>query len=129
VDLSFAQRGSLPDLPSDTIVVLFQCARELVYNLVKHAEAGRGRIELDAGDGEVVLAVSDDGKGFPSAGEQPASCNEGGYGLFSLRERLKLLGGALHVESAGTGSRVAARVPVGRHLRLVSPSDRREPVQ
>ncbi len=129
VDLSFAQRGSLPDLPPDTIVVLFQCARELVYNLVKHAEAGRGRIELDAGDSEVVLTVSDDGKGFPSAGEQPASSNEGGYGLFSLRERLNLLGGALHVGSAGTGSRVAARVPIGRHLRLVSPSDRRESMQ
>jgi signal transduction histidine kinase len=129
VDLSFAQRGSLPDLPPDTMVVLFQCARELVYNLVKHAKASRGRIELDAGDSEVVLTVSDDGEGFPSAGEQPASSNEGGYGLFSLRERLKLLGGALSVDSDGMGSRVAARVPVGKHLRLVSPPERSESPQ
>jgi signal transduction histidine kinase len=82
----------------------------LVHNLAKHAEASTGRIELQVLVNEIRLTVSDDGKGFPN-GVQASGDNLGGYGLFSVRERLSLLGGSLSVVSKETGSSLLLRVP------------------
>ena len=69
----------LPALDRNLAVVLFQCARELVYNLAKHADAAAGWIELDIGANEIHLVVSDNGKGFQPAPGQ--SSGEGGLWL------------------------------------------------
>lgn len=101
-----------PALDQDLAIVLFQCARELVYNVARHARASTGWIELEVRDGAVWLVVGDNGQGFPSdvATRQPGV--GGGYGLFGVRERLALLGGGLSIESGADGSRVSVRVPL-----------------
>jgi signal transduction histidine kinase len=115
VALSFTGPRSMPTLDRNLAIILFQCARELVYNMAKHAQASAGRIKLDIQDQAVLLVVSDNGQGFPSdaATRQPGA--GGGYGLFSVRERLALLGGDLAIESGADGSRVSVRVPLAPH--------------
>jgi DNA-binding response OmpR family regulator len=93
-------------------ILLFQAVRELLLNVTKHAHAKSVRIELTRpADGKVHAVVADDGIGFDPAKVQ---CREtsGGFGLFSIRERLDLVGGGLHVDSApDRGTRVTVDVP------------------
>ena len=112
VAFSFAPPRALPTLDRNLAIVLFQCARELIYNVAKHGRASAGRIEFEVLDNTVRLAISDDGQGFPSdaATRQPGA--GGGYGLFGIRERLALLGGDLVIESDAGSSRVSIRAPL-----------------
>jgi signal transduction histidine kinase len=112
VRFSFGESGSTPQIPQDLAIVLFQCARELVYNVAKHASASVGRIELAGGDGEVLVTVVDDGTGFVAGGSPRKQGGEGGFGLFSIRERLALFGGELCIESDGNGTRASMRTPL-----------------
>jgi signal transduction histidine kinase len=104
-------------------VVLFECVRELLFNVVKHSGVLEARVTLASGERDsCTLAVCDRGKGFePARAEQ--SQDAGGFGLFSIRERLRLLGGHLAVRSApGEGACLTITAP-----REVSLPERREP--
>ena len=94
-------------------ILLFEAARELLFNVVKHAETGRARVALTAApDDGVCLAVSDEGAGFAPADPKSEQATASGFGLFSIRERLELLGGRLEVETApGRGTRVTIWAP------------------
>jgi signal transduction histidine kinase len=106
---------ALPILDRNLAIILFQCARELIYNVAKHTRASAGRIELAVRDNGVWLVVSDDGQGFPSDAATRQPDVGGGYGLFGVRERLALLGGDLTIESDAGGSRVSMRAPLAPH--------------
>jgi PAS domain S-box-containing protein len=94
-------------------VLLFRFVRELMMNVVKHAQARRARVIISRAGEEVNIKVEDDGVGFgPKAQYQTISSN-GGFGLFSIRERLHYLGGRLEVESTDIeGTRVTLMVPL-----------------
>ena len=68
----------------------------------------------EAGDGEVVLAVSDDGKGFVRDDVSRKAPGGGGSGLFSLRERLALFGGRLSIATNASGTTATVRMPLAR---------------
>ena len=85
--------------------------RELVQNVVKHAEATFIEVTVrDEADG-VLIEVGDDGRGM--APDRPAEALQGGHvGLASARERVEALGGTLTIDSApGRGTRVTAVLP------------------
>jgi signal transduction histidine kinase len=92
-------------------VVLFHCARELVYNLAKHSGARRGGLELHHGGDALRIVVSDEGRGFAADRVGLREDAQGGYGLYSVRERLALWGGSLAVDSDGSGTRATIAVP------------------
>ncbi len=100
-------------LPEDEAGLLYQSLRELLINVVKHAESPRATVIVHADrSGELQITVKDEGRGF-----DPASLNEEGsfnrFGLFSIRERLELKGGRVHVVSApGQGSAVSLVLPL-----------------
>jgi signal transduction histidine kinase len=105
-----------PDLPAihqEQAVILCQCARELVHNLIKHAAARTGRIELSAESDSLRVSVEDDGRGFRPLSEHASSGRiRSSYGLYRVRERLRLLGGRFDIESPDTGSRLVMRIPL-----------------
>ena len=112
VSMTFVPGNSPPALGREFSVMLFQCARELVHNVARHAGASKGSIELDAIDGDAVLVVRDNGKGV-RAEEMGVKTEEGrGYGLYSIRERVSLLGGSLTLGSDAAGTRATVRVPL-----------------
>jgi signal transduction histidine kinase len=103
-------------------VLLFQSIRELLANVVKHSGVRSAVVEIGRSGNAIRVTVSDEGHGFdPGApGGQEAS---GGFGLFSIRERLRQLGGAFEVESApGRGTRVSMRVPDAGEADAAAPS-------
>lgn len=98
----------------ETRTLLFRSARELLFNVAKYAKVDRAQIHIQRQDGHIRLEVRDEGIGFDPANRasvdgSPAS---GGFGLFSIRERLAKIGGTLDVVSApGNGTRVTLLVP------------------
>jgi signal transduction histidine kinase len=86
----------------DVRVVLFQCIRELLFNVVKHAQAKSAQVSSYFENGRVRLTVSDDGIGLnQSKMRMEGSC----FGLFNVRERMAHIGGEFGIESApGTGT-------------------------
>ena len=100
----------------DVRTLLFESVRELLFNAVKHAQADRIALELtlDADD-QLCITVSDQGIGFDPAGlDYRSTASQVGWGLFSIRERLTLLGGRFDIESApGKGTRVRLVAPRG----------------
>jgi PAS domain S-box-containing protein len=97
----------------DVAVLLFQCVRELLFNVVKHAGVDAAEVSMDsAGDGQIAVCVADQGSGFDLPQAQSDSGTSGGFGLFSIRERLDLLGGQVEVSTArGRGTQVRMTCP------------------
>ena len=98
-------------LNPDMKTILYQVFRELLNNVVKHSQAQNAHVMIDVEDGHFRLRVTDDGAGFdPQTVGAPSF--EGGYGLYSIRERLLAVGGSLRIESTpGTGTVVTAILP------------------
>lgn len=107
-----------PQLSSGAEDALYRVCQEALANVRKHSGAARLSVRLTCTEGEALLTVTDDGKGFAPAslgGPRP----EGGFGLWAMRERLAQCGGALQVESSpGLGTTIRAQVPLLMALRL-----------
>ena len=112
--VEFRAADGLPPLPQEMRVMLFKSAHELLANVARHAGATRVRIALQRQDDQLCLEVADDGRGFaPGRIAEAAADDDAGFGLFSIRERLRHLGGSLEVRSApGEGAIVALLVPL-----------------
>jgi len=110
----------------DLRILLFEAARELLFNVMKHAHTGSARVTLAAAPGdEVELVVSDEGAGLNPAALQESRHSTGGFGLFSIRERLELWGGRLQVNGEpGRGTRVTVVVPRRRLIAAVAEPSR-----
>jgi two-component system sensor histidine kinase UhpB len=99
--------GELPPLSPDQELVIYRVAQESLTNVVRHAEANTARVALDLIDGEVILIVSDDGRGVQSGTSEATS------GIEGMRERALLVGARLSIESQpGQGTEVKLVVPV-----------------
>ena len=98
-------------LNQDLRIILYQVIRELLVNVVKHSRAKNAHLTIDMENEHFRLKVTDDGVGFdPQTLGTPTV--EGGFGLYSIRERLIAMGGSLRIESApGAGTVVTATVP------------------
>jgi PAS domain S-box-containing protein len=103
-------------MPEDVKVLVFESVRELLFNAVKHAGVSCAQVCLKQGNAEGIrVTVSDQGAGFDIGGLPPVDTNGAGFGLFSVRERIGLIGGCFEMESApGEGSRFTLTIPHGR---------------
>jgi two-component system NarL family sensor kinase len=98
------------EAPEEVRLFLFRAARELLTNVAKHAGASRATLSLEEREGRLFLEVTDTGKGFSSG---RLGADRRGFGLFSIGERLRHLGGELAIQSSpGQGTRVLLRVPL-----------------
>ncbi|MGQ9583917.1 MAG: sensor histidine kinase [Anaerolineae bacterium] len=98
-------------LPSHTEVIVFRGIQALLDNVQRHATASHAQINLDIRDDQVSVSIEDNGSGF-SPQEVLQSPRPSGRGLVSLRERIRMLGGDLEVESGiGRGTRVRFYIP------------------
>jgi PAS domain S-box-containing protein len=102
----------LDALPADLGTVLFRICQEALTNIAKHAAGATDiGITVDRSDRMLRLTIEDNGGGFdPSAGHA-GSRSGGGLGIAGMRERLKLIGGELLVESSiGVGTTIFVRI-------------------
>ena len=91
--------------------LVFSAARELLSNVVRHADASGVAVRLAEANGDLVLVVEDDGRGFPP-GLADERLADGHIGLAAQRVRIESAGGRMELFSApGDGTRVEVRVP------------------
>jgi len=105
------------ELDNEISIVLFRSIRELLINVVKHAKAKTVAVHIQKTADRIQVAVEDDGIGFePSEIRFSSSQNKtGGFGLFSIRERLEYLGWEMKIKSApAKGSCITLTGPVKR---------------
>jgi PAS domain S-box-containing protein len=97
------------DSPSEPVrTFLYRAARELLFNVVKHAQVKEARLRLRRVRNRLRLTVSDQGRGFGPHALAAAS----GFGLLNVRDRAEVLGGRLRIRSAlGKGSTFLIAVP------------------
>jgi anti-sigma regulatory factor (Ser/Thr protein kinase) len=108
-----ARTEKFSPLDDDFAIVAFQAVRELLINVVKHSGVKEAIVYVTRKAGAVIINVEDQGKGFlPDTLDLPDS-QGGGFGLFSIRERLSLSGGDLAIKSSpGNGTSAQVVIPV-----------------
>jgi len=98
-------------LSRDAETALFRVTQEALTNVLKHAQARRIRIRLRRVKHNIVLQIQDDGRGFEMQQMRRLE-RSGHYGLMTMKERIKLLGGEFEVESSnGGGTTITALLP------------------
>jgi CheY-like chemotaxis protein len=111
-------------LREDQTVLLFQSARELLINALKHAGTGQAVIEMAEKEGRLEITVRDEGRGFDlaaAANSTPSGGISSKFGLFSIRERMKAIGGWFDMQSSpssGTCATLALPLPTLREAPL-----------
>jgi signal transduction histidine kinase len=106
-------------LDDDVRTLLYQAVNELMVNAVKHAQAGHVKVALWREADELRVEVDNDGAGFKQGEASNRGDKPGGFGLFSIRERLKPFGGRMEVHSeTDAGTQIILAVP----LKTTSPS-------
>jgi DNA-binding NarL/FixJ family response regulator/two-component sensor histidine kinase len=109
-------------------VFMFQCVRELLWNVVKHAETQKAMVSCSVVQDELTVVVADEGKGFDPMILQLSANTTDQFGLFSVRERLELQEGRFEIESSpGRGTRVTLKLPIATALGMELPTVAREP--
>lgn len=95
--------------------LLFQMVRELLLNAVKKGKASEVEIALASAGQYILATVTDNGVGFDTTAALAKGGDAGGFGLFSIKERLAYISGTLEIDSTiGQGTRVVIRFPVGK---------------
>jgi signal transduction histidine kinase len=98
--------GPVPRLPAAREEAAYRIAQEALHNALRHAAPRLVTVAARAGDGSLVLEITDDGRGFNS--QAPTRQ----FGLASMRERARSVGGRLDIRSRpGAGTTVRLEVP------------------
>ncbi len=104
--------GQPKSLAPGSSYMLFRAVRELLINVARHAGVARADVSIEILDDSLILSVSDSGRGF-DAEKKVMPSSGGGYGLFSVRERISHIGGEVQIDSSpGDGSVVVLIVPL-----------------
>jgi signal transduction histidine kinase len=103
------------ELPEGIALCLYRSLQEALFNVQQHSAATRVDVTLHLDEREAWLCVEDDGRGFLVQRRLAKAADTGHIGLMGLRERLKLVRGALEINSfPGLGTRLQARIPLER---------------
>jgi PAS domain S-box-containing protein len=114
-----------PQLAEHQVMLLFQSVRELLINSSKHAGTGEATVTMEQHEDNLSITVSDKGKGFDLAAAAAAAAAAGTpsggisskFGLYSIQERMRALGGSFAIESApGQGTTAMLVLPLAREV-------------
>ncbi len=107
-------------------VLLFECARELLFNAVKHAGVSEAHVALlRTTDDHIKLIIRDEGNGFDPGLLNKRGADEVTFGLFSIQQRLAHIGGEMEILTApGRGTSISVIIPDVKPIPLEEEKDR-----
>ena len=106
--------GRPKPLPQVSGYLLFRAVRELLINVSKHAGVTRADVSVEIVEDNLIVSVSDSGRGFDAKKKVMPSAG-GGYGLFSVGERIRHIGGEIQIDSSpGDGTVVVLILPLAK---------------
>ncbi len=109
LQVRFISRKLPESIRDDVALCLYRVTQECLRNIVRHAGADRVSVTLWGTPRGLRLSITDNGRGFEREAGEP----KGGLGLISMKERVRLVGGSLSIQStAGAGTKVRVEVPV-----------------
>jgi len=101
------------NLRAEQSIILFRSTDELLSNVVKHSGASSVDVSISTDAFNLMIMVSDNGKGFDLSVLDPEKRRNDSFGLFSIKERLEYLGGVLDIRSEpNRGTQVILSIPV-----------------
>jgi len=113
IKTEFEDDGQPKPLDDDIRVFLFRNVRELLVNVVRHANAKNVKVSICKVDDRMCVSVEDDGVGFDVTEVESMVTKKAKFGLFSIQERLESVGGHFEIESEpGHGSRITMLAPL-----------------
>jgi len=104
--------GHMERLPQALETTIFRLVQESLTNIHRHSESKTGSIRIVSSDNEVLVDVSDEGKGFSFDSEVEGRTSRPGVGILGMRERVHRFGGTLDIASGSSGTHVVARLPI-----------------
>jgi nitrate/nitrite-specific signal transduction histidine kinase len=117
VNARFSVSGVRCDLPPEIEAGLLRICQESLTNVRKHAKATEVEVNLKFDESEVELSVSDNGVGFRQRTSSSGGKKRGTFGLISMRERARGLGGTFEVQSrGGKGTLVRVVIPTSKEV-------------
>ena len=117
IDVSAEFIGTDERLRPEIEVTLFRVAQGVIGNILEHSRAKNASIKLECNASECTLEIEDDGRGFDVSKITRVEPGGRGAGLFTMRERVNMVGGTGHVEPRpGQGTKIIVKVPVARDM-------------
>ena len=111
IDFSFVALDQQIDLDTDVSLLLFEAVKELLINCVKHSQAQAATVRMAVTKDLLTVSVRDNGVGMQK--NENGNPRKGGFGLFSIKERLDHIGGRVTISSDhGDGTEMVLMVPV-----------------
>jgi signal transduction histidine kinase len=124
IEVSAEFIGTEERLPPEVEVTLFRVAQGVIGNILEHSMANNTSIKLECNASECQLCIEDDGKGFNVDKITRVDPSGRGAGVFTMKERVKLVGGVCHIDSRpGQGTRVVVNVPLGKDVAIEEDKD------
>jgi len=116
IPIDYDGNGNGRVLNDDVSFFLFKSARELMFNVIKHARADRIIVLVRREKNGIRVSIEDDGFGFDFSKIKFSVDDLSGFGLFSIRERMEHFGGNFDVESKpGQGTCITLAMPLEQH--------------
>ncbi len=102
----------LPRFPSEIETALFRIVQEGLTNVHRHSGGLKARVELKATEQHISATITDDGHGMTTEVLCNVTKGQGGVGLTGMYERVKKLGGQIHIDSGALGTTITAELPI-----------------
>jgi len=110
LEVSFRHRGLDVRLSQEMETAVYRIVQEALTNIVSHADVLRATLFLWATDQELIFSIADPGRGFDLNAAMSAGS---GGGLLGMRERARMLGGRVTIETTpGAGTTITANLPM-----------------
>jgi two-component system sensor histidine kinase DegS len=112
--VQFKSRGGSSDIRPVISLTVFRIVQEALNNIRKHANANSVMVNIEFMEDKLRLSINDDGVGFDVENIKARHEDiEGGFGLFSMKERVELLDGKFNISSrSGFGTRLSIMIPL-----------------
>lgn len=120
LDITFDASTEVPAVSEEASLALYRTLQEGLSNAARHSGATAAAVRLTVTDRELLLVVSDNGRGLPPGTERSATDDAGkhaapSYGLTGMRQRITALQGSMEIQSTppeGTGASLTVRIPI-----------------
>lgn len=113
LDITLDDDGQQKQVSEETHQIIFESVRELCFNIIKHADVDEATLKIRKVNNHLQIIVEDNGKGFDQQEIMDNLIQNGFFGLFNTRERLKRLGGSLEIQSEpGKGTKAILHAPL-----------------
>jgi len=110
IKISFQYFGKQERLPMEMETVIYRMMQEMVNNIVKHSQATEALVQINLREGELVLEVEDNGKGYDT------SQTHEGLGINTIRSRVDYLDAELEIDSSELGTSYTVHIPIKKRV-------------